>query len=62
MWRSGKPGWLFVALLAVVAALLSPGLLVGPSLDASVFMVVGWRLTEGAVTYLDVRDNKTARI
>jgi hypothetical protein len=35
-----------------------PGLFLGPSLDASVFSAVGWRLTEGDLLYANVWDHK----
>jgi hypothetical protein len=47
-----------VAVTLLVAALLLPGLAVGPSLDASVFSTVGWRLTQGDALYADVWDHK----
>jgi hypothetical protein len=45
-------------LAALAALLLLPGLWVGPSLDASIFSVVGWRLTEGDVLYAEVWDHE----
>jgi hypothetical protein len=35
-----------------------PGLLIGPSLDASAFDVVGWRLAQGAQLYAGIWDHK----
>lgn len=42
----------------LVVALLAPGVLVGPSLDAAVFLVVSDRLTAGWLPYLDTWDHK----
>lgn len=42
----------------IAALALLPGLWVGPSLDAAVFDVVGWRLSEGARLYVDAWDHK----
>lgn len=49
---------MFAVLALAAAGLLLPGLLAGPSLDASVFLVTGWRLGHGDVPYLDVWDHK----
>ena len=41
--------------LAILGGLfLAPGLAVGPSLDASIFSTVGWRLAEGDALYAEV--------
>jgi hypothetical protein len=45
-------------LVAVTAALLSPGLVLGPSLDASVFVFAGVRIREGYMPYRDLWDHK----
>jgi hypothetical protein len=47
-----------ILLTALVAALLLPGLAAGPSLDASVFSTVGWRLADGDALYAQVWDHK----
>ena len=51
-----------VALIAVLtllaAAMLAPGLVVGPSLDAAVFTDVGGRMLHGATPYLGAWDHK----
>jgi len=49
---------LVILLVLVSAALLSPGLLVGPSLDASIFSHIGERLLSGTTPYLGVWDHK----
>ena len=47
------------SLLPVVAAVvLLPGLVIGPSLDASVFVVLGQGLRDGALPYVDLWDHK----
>ncbi|HET7521612.1 MAG TPA: hypothetical protein VFK61_08770 [Candidatus Limnocylindria bacterium] len=48
----------FLACLVLAAALLAPGLAVGPSLDAAVFAEVAHRVREGATLYVDVWDHK----
>ena len=50
-------GWR-AALVALVAALLLPGLLIGPSLDATIFSAVGWRLSAGDALYAQVWEQK----
>jgi hypothetical protein len=45
-------------LVAATAALLSPGLVLGPSLDASVFVLAGVRIREGYMPYRDLWDHK----
>ena len=47
-----------VVLVVVVAALLLPGLVVGPSLDATIFSTVGWRLAAGDALYAEVWEQK----
>ncbi len=42
----------------VSAALLSPGLIAGPSLDAAVFALAGSLLRQGQLPYVDVWDHK----
>jgi len=51
---------LFVLLVALViaAAGMLPGLSIGPSLDASVFSTVGWRLAGGDLLYTATWDHK----
>jgi hypothetical protein len=49
---------IFLPCLALAAALLAPGLLVGPSLDAAVFAEVADRMRAGATLYVDVWDHK----
>ncbi len=56
MTRIGN--WRMAAFPLLAGALLLPGLVIGPSLDASVFLVTGWRLGHGDVPYLDVWDHK----
>lgn len=46
------------SLVAATAALLSPGLVLGPSLDASVFVYAGVRIREGYMPYRDLWDHK----
>ena len=55
-----RMGWLggAFALAILGGLLLAPGLDVGPSLDASIFSTVGWRLAEGDSLYADVWDHK----
>lgn len=48
----------FLACLVVAAALLAPGLAVGPSLDAAVFAEVAHRARDGATLYVGVWDHK----
>jgi hypothetical protein len=52
------PVALAVALLLVSGALLAPGLLVGPSLDAAVFNHIGGRLLDLVVPYVGAWDHK----
>lgn len=53
------PSVALIPLLALFAgAMLAPGLLVGPSLDAAVFSDVGGRLLHGVVPYLGAWDHK----
>lgn len=48
-----------VAGVGLVAALLMlPGLVIGPSVDAAVFLTVGRELAEGGVMYMDAWDHK----
>jgi hypothetical protein len=49
---------LIVVLILVAAAMLAPGLVVGPSLDAAVFSEVGGRLLHGVAPYLGAWDHK----
>ncbi|HEX3220060.1 MAG TPA: hypothetical protein VHU77_08575 [Candidatus Limnocylindria bacterium] len=49
---------IFLACVALAAALLAPGLLVGPSLDAAVFAEVAERMRAGAMLYVDAWDHK----
>lgn len=60
MTGSGVVRWAGgVLALAVLGGLfLAPGLAVGPSLDASIFSTVGWRLAEGDALYAEVWDHK----
>lgn len=54
-----RPSPAFVAATLIVSAwTLSPGLAAGPSLDASIFLVVAQRLLAGDVPYLQVWDHK----
>ncbi len=46
------------SLVAAAAVLLSPGLVLGPSLDASVFVFAGARIREGFMPYRDLWDHK----
>lgn len=50
--------WRVAAFPLLAGGLLLPGLVIGPSLDASVFLVTGWRLGHGELPYLDVWDHK----
>ena len=52
------PVALAIAILLLSGALLAPGLLVGPSLDAAVFSHVGSRLLDSVVPYLGAWDHK----
>ena len=52
------PVELAVALLLVSGALLAPGLLVGPSLDAAVFSHIGGHLLDSVVPYVGAWDHK----
>jgi hypothetical protein len=52
------PVALATALLLVSGALLAPGLVIGPSLDAAVFSHVGGRLLDSAAPYLGAWDHK----
>lgn len=49
---------LVLVLILVSAAMLAPGLVVGPSLDAAVFSDVGSRLLHGVTPYLGAWDHK----
>ena len=49
---------IFLACAALAALLLSPGLMIGPSLDAAVFVQVADRMRDGATLYLDAWDHK----
>jgi hypothetical protein len=49
---------IFLACAALAALLLSPGLWIGPSLDAAVFSHVAERMRDGATLYVDVWDHK----
>lgn len=49
---------LIVGLILLAAAMLAPGLVVGPSLDAAVFHHIGGVLLTGSVPYVDVWDHK----
>jgi hypothetical protein len=49
---------IFLACAALAALLLSPGLVIGPSLDAAVFTHVAERMRDGATLYVDVWDHK----
>lgn len=53
---------LALALTVVAAAMLAPGLAVGPSLDAAVFDHVGGRLLQGVAPYVGAWDHKTPGI
>ena len=46
------------SLVGATATLLSPGLFLGPSQDASVFLLAGVRIREGFMPYRDLFDNK----
>jgi len=48
--------WLAIPIAAIVGFL--PGLFAGPSLDAGVFTLVGWQITNGDVPYVDAWDHK----
>jgi len=52
------PVALAVALLLISCALLAPGVLVGPSLDAAVFSHIGGRLLDSVVPYVGAWDHK----
>ena len=45
-------------LVAIVALMLLPGLFIGPSLDATIFSTVGWRLAAGDALYAEVWEHK----
>ena len=47
-----------LSLLAATAGLLSPGLVLGPSQDAAVYVLTGLRIRQGFLPYRDVFDNK----
>ena len=49
---------LIAVLVLVAAAMLAPGLVIGPSLDAAVFNEVGGRLLHGVAPYLGAWDHK----
>ena len=49
---------LLIALTLLSGALLAPGLLVGPSLDAALFSHVGGRLLDGIAPYVGAWDHK----
>jgi hypothetical protein len=49
---------LVIALVLISAALLAPGLVVGPSLDAAVFSHIGGGLLDSVVPYLGAWDHK----
>ena len=49
---------LAAVLLLLAAAMLAPGLVVGPSLDAAVFADVGGRMLHGVTPYLGAWDHK----
>jgi hypothetical protein len=49
---------IYLVCVAIAAALLAPGLLVGPSLDAALFAEVASRVRSGATLYVDVWDHK----
>lgn len=57
-WPESVPVALAVALALLCGALLVPGLMVGPSLDAAVFSHVGGRLLEGVAPYVGAWDHK----
>ena len=46
------------AFLLIAAALLAPGLVIGPGLDAAVFSHVGGRLLDGVTPYVGSWDHK----
>jgi hypothetical protein len=46
------------SLVVATAALLSPGLFLGPAQDASVFLLAGVRIREGFMPYRDLFDDK----
>lgn len=52
------PVALLVALVLLSGALLAPGLLIGPSLDAAVFSHIGGRLLDSVAPYLGAWDHK----
>jgi hypothetical protein len=47
-----------ISLVAAAAVLLSPGLTLGPSLDSSVFVLLGSRIRDGSMPYRDLWDHK----
>lgn len=47
-----------VSLAALAAALLSPGLWLGPGFDAAVYTLAGVRIRDGFMPYTDLFDNK----
>jgi len=49
---------LVIALVLISAALLAPGLVVGPSLDAAVFSHVGGRLLDSVIPFVGTWDHK----
>jgi hypothetical protein len=53
---------LVIALVMASAAMLAPGLLIGPSLDAAVFSHVGGRLLDGVAPYAGAWDHKPPAI
>jgi hypothetical protein len=49
---------LVIVLILLAAAMLAPGLVIGPSLDAAVFNHVGGRLVDGVAPYVGTWDHK----
>ena len=56
--RAGLAPAVGVLVVVGVAALLLPGLVVGPSFDAAIFSAVGWRVAEGDALYAQIWDHK----
>lgn len=54
--RFARVSWVLYA--TVAGLMMLPGLHIGPSLDAGVFGVVGWRVASGDILYVDVWDHK----
>jgi hypothetical protein len=58
MEKATLRGWHVLVIALVSAAGAVFGLIIGPSLDAAAFQVVGWRLADGAALYQGIWDHK----